>query len=461
MAEVKKSWQDIQQNTFTRWCNDYLGDRGMKINDLKTDLKDGIFLINLLEAISGKSLGRYNKHPKIPFQKGENLNIALAFIKEEGIKLVNIGADDIQSGNMRIILGLIWTLILRYEIKSGSGEEKDASNELLKWIQSKIPEYNIKGFTSDWNDGRAICALVDAIKPGLCPDHKKLDPKNAEANCKKGIDSAWENLAVDKLVLPDEMAHPKVDRLAMMTYLAQFRNIKPADIKKQSEASQTIAHGPGLIEGLAGVQAPFTVEGPPDMKGKLEIKVYGPKDEAKVEVKNNGGGNWSVTYLPTEPGTYKIHVTVDKEHIPGSIFTVQVLKQESLGGEGKIRVFYSTTASAQKSRSDRTALERMLQAKKIHLRPDFEPWHAVDIMDREDREAVFRRAGTRALPIVFIDDEYIGDYDKVVALEEGGKLDSLLNMGKHKLFSEEEHSRRLHGYDISGLKLDDGKGGAQ
>jgi len=59
-----------------------------------------------------------------------------------------------------------------------------------------------------------------------------------------------------------------------------------------------------------------------------------------------------------------------------------VLKQESLGGEGRIRVFYSTTASAQKSRSDRTALERMLQGKKIHLRADFEPWHAVDYGSR-------------------------------------------------------------------------------
>lgn len=50
-----------------------------------------------------------------------------------------------------------------------------------------------------------------------------------------------------------------------------------------------------------------------------------------------------------------------------------------------------------------------MQAKKIHLRPDFEPWIAVDIMDREDREAVFRKAGTRALPIVYIDDKYVGE----------------------------------------------------
>jgi len=251
------------------------------------------------------------------------------------------------------------------------------------------------------------------------------------------------------LVLPEEMTHPKVDRLAMMTYLAQFRNIKPEDLKP-NWANRCRAYGPGLVEGIVGEDAPFTVEMPPECKGKLEIKVEGPKDPAKATVKDNGNGNFAVVYKPTEPGEYKVHVLVDGQHIPGSIFHVTILQQESLGGEGKIRVFYSTTSSSQKSRNDRRALETLLQGKKIHLREDFEPWHAIDIMDKEDREAVFRRAGTKNLPIVFIDDEYIGDYDKLVELEEGAKLDPLLNMKKQKVISEEEHQRRLKGMGFDG-----------
>ncbi len=42
------------------------------------------------------------------------------------------------------------------------------------------------------------------------------------------------------------------------------------------------------------------------------------------------------------------------------------------------------------------------QKKEVHLRPDFEPWIPVDIMEKEDRDAVFKKAGTKALPIVFI-----------------------------------------------------------
>ena len=42
----------------------------------------------------------------------------------------------------------------------------------------------------------------------------------------------------------------------------------------------------------------------------------------------------------------QVSVTLDGEHIPGSVFTVTVLEAISLGGEGKIRVYYSTTNKA-------------------------------------------------------------------------------------------------------------------
>jgi hypothetical protein len=83
--------------------------RGMHINDMKMDFKDGLLLINLMEVISDKKInnGRHNKHPRIISQKMENLNLALDFIKAEGIKLVNVGADDIASGNIRSV-GAPW-----------------------------------------------------------------------------------------------------------------------------------------------------------------------------------------------------------------------------------------------------------------------------------------------------------------------------------------------------------------
>jgi len=71
----------------------------------------------------------------------------------------------------------------------------------------------------------------------------------------------------------------------------------------------------------------------------------------------------------------------------------------------------------------------------------------VDICEKEDRDAIFRKAGTRNLPIVFIDDKYVGDYDALVVLDQNGKLDGLLAMNGVRLVSEAEHLARLKSHD--------------
>jgi len=45
------------------WMNSFLETRGMSVKDLRVDLKDGTVLVNLLEILSGVSVGRYYKNP--------------------------------------------------------------------------------------------------------------------------------------------------------------------------------------------------------------------------------------------------------------------------------------------------------------------------------------------------------------------------------------------------------------
>lgn len=85
-------WKNIQKKTFTRWCNVHLKKQFTEIVDVTTDFNDGIKLILLMEALSQKKVGRYNKKPRIHAQKMENLELAVSFItKTERIRLVNIG----------------------------------------------------------------------------------------------------------------------------------------------------------------------------------------------------------------------------------------------------------------------------------------------------------------------------------------------------------------------------------
>ena len=85
------TWKKIQKNTFTRWCNEHLKCVNKRIGSLETDLADGLRLIALLEVLSQKRCGRFNKRPNFRQMKMENVTVALDFIESERIKLVSIG----------------------------------------------------------------------------------------------------------------------------------------------------------------------------------------------------------------------------------------------------------------------------------------------------------------------------------------------------------------------------------
>lgn len=81
----------------------------------------------------------------------------------------------IVDGNLKLILGLIWTLILHYSIsmpmwdeeeEADDGKQKTPKQRLLGWIQNKLPELPITNFNRDWQTGRALGALVDSCAPG-------------------------------------------------------------------------------------------------------------------------------------------------------------------------------------------------------------------------------------------------------------------------------------------------------
>ena len=178
-------WKRIQENTFTRWVNEHLRQAGTSINDLETDFSNGLKLIALLEVLSGKKMPKHNKQPTFRSQELENVSIALKFLETEGVHLVNIDSTHITDCKLKLIMGLIWTLILHYSISmpmydgpelGGHIEDKTPKQRLLNWMQNKVPGVPINNFTSDWTDGIKVGALVDSVAPGLCPDWEDWDP---------------------------------------------------------------------------------------------------------------------------------------------------------------------------------------------------------------------------------------------------------------------------------------------
>ncbi len=60
--------------------------------------------------------------------------------------------------------------------------ESTPRKTLLRWFQTVLADKSVTNFSSDWNDGRNLAALVDFCKTGLIPDHASLDPSNGLEN---------------------------------------------------------------------------------------------------------------------------------------------------------------------------------------------------------------------------------------------------------------------------------------
>ncbi|KAL0473849.1 alpha-actinin [Neurospora intermedia] len=221
----QQQWITVQQKTFTKWLNTKIEVRGLEVKDLVKDLSDAVMLIHLLECLSGDSLGRYAAKPKLRVQRFENANLALNFIKSRGIQMTNIGAEDIVDGNRKIILGLIWTLILRFTINDINEEGMTAKEGLLLWCQRKTAcydEVDVRDFSGSWNDGLAFCALLDIHRPDLI-DYDALDKSDHRGNMQLAFDIAHAEIGIPKLLDVEDVCDvAKPDERSLMTYIAYW-----------------------------------------------------------------------------------------------------------------------------------------------------------------------------------------------------------------------------------------------
>ncbi|XP_076681202.1 filamin-A-like isoform X2 [Andrena cerasifolii] len=341
-----QQWKLLQQNTFTRWASEKLKAAGKQIADLGCDLSDGLRLIDLIEVLSQKQLPKHNKKPIFRSQKLENVSVALKFLDDEGIRIVNIDSSDIVDGKLKLILGLIWTLILHYSISMPKWEGEDdkqyapPKERLMQWIQSKLPDLLITNFTSQWNDGRAVGALVDAVAPGLCPDWQDWDAKDALQNASEAMGLADDWLNVPQLIKPEEMVAPNVDEMSMMTYLSQYHNAElqsGAPLRSRTNRNRVRVYGTGIEPSgpIAGVPVNFTVKTFSAGKGNVDVIVEEPDgNKIPVDIVFNKDKNlaYTVSYTPQNRGPHRIKILFAGREIPKSPYVVNV---EAQAGDSK------------------------------------------------------------------------------------------------------------------------------
>ncbi|XP_034181532.2 spectrin beta chain, non-erythrocytic 5 kst isoform X1 [Osmia lignaria lignaria] len=240
----------IQKKTFTKWINSFLLKARMEVDDLFTDLADGKKLLKLLEIISGERLAKPN-NGRMRVHKIENVNKSLAFLHTK-VRLESIGAEDIVDGNPRLILGLIWTIILRFQIQeieidvdeeNDSSEKKSAKDALLLWCQRKTngyPSVNIQDFTGSWRSGLGFNALIHAHRPDLVNWSELQQNKNID-NLNYAFDVANSELGIPRLLDAEDVDTARPDEKSIITYVASYYHTF-ARMKNEIKSGKRIAN---------------------------------------------------------------------------------------------------------------------------------------------------------------------------------------------------------------------------
>lgn len=222
--KLDANYDDRQKTVFSRWVANVLKERHIEFDDLMEDFKSGVNLINLYELLSKKTVSHWNKVPTKTIKMLENCNIAVEKFKEDGLNLVNISGNDIhESQNLKLVLGMIWQCILKYNIKDEVDDSEDAPGvspleALLNWCKKRVANYPAaKDFT---NYPISICALVHAFRSDAV-DYDSLDP-NDKADCARNAIEACHAIGCPVYLDPCDL-YENVDDKLLYTQLAALK----------------------------------------------------------------------------------------------------------------------------------------------------------------------------------------------------------------------------------------------
>ncbi|XP_006893204.1 PREDICTED: dystonin isoform X1 [Elephantulus edwardii] len=230
LERYKDERDKVQKKTFTKWINQHLMKVRKHVNDLYEDLRDGHNLISLLEVLSGDTLPR--EKGRMRFHRLQNVQIALDYLKRRQVKLVNIRNDDITDGNPKLTLGLIWTIILHFQISdihvTGESEDMSAKERLLLWTQQATEGYSgirCENFTTCWRDGKLFNAIIHKYRPDLI-DMNTVAVQSNLANLEHAFYVA-EKIGVIRLLDPEDVDVSSPDEKSVITYVSSLYDAFP------------------------------------------------------------------------------------------------------------------------------------------------------------------------------------------------------------------------------------------
>ncbi|XP_053728438.1 dystrophin isoform X6 [Synchiropus splendidus] len=235
--------EDVQKKTFTKWVNSQLAKTAKPpVEDLFSDLCDGRRLLELLEGLVGHDLVRLERG-FTRVHSLNNVNRALQILQKNNVELVNIGAADIVDGNHKLILGLIWSIILHWQVKDvmkdvmAGLQQTNSEKILLSWVRQntrQYPQVNVVNFSSSWNDGLAFNALIHSHRPELFEWSSVEAKTSAIDRLEHAFSKAEQHLGIERLLDPEDVAVPHPDKKSVIMYVTSLFQVLPQSVSMEA-----------------------------------------------------------------------------------------------------------------------------------------------------------------------------------------------------------------------------------
>uniref|UniRef100_A0A8C0KBI7 Utrophin n=1 Tax=Canis lupus dingo TaxID=286419 RepID=A0A8C0KBI7_CANLU len=209
---------------------------GNKIKKLCCYLKDGRKLLDLLEGLTGTSLPKERGSTRV--HALNNVNRVLQVLHQNNVDLVNIGGTDIVDGNHKLTLGLLWSIILHWQVKDvmkdvmSDLQQTNSEKILLSWVRQSTRPYsqvNVLNFTTSWTDGLAFNAVLHRHKPDLFSWDRVVKMSPIE-RLEHAFSKAQTYLGIEKLLDPEDVAVQLPDKKSIIMYLTSLFEVLPQQV---------------------------------------------------------------------------------------------------------------------------------------------------------------------------------------------------------------------------------------
>jgi actinin alpha len=255
---------EIQAKVFSRWCSKQLERVGVTVEDVRTDLSDGVKLLTLLEAVGGAPIPtpwhRSVQGAGVRFRALENARIAITHVRDVlKVRLVGIQPEHIVDCNAKMTLGLVWSIVHKCVADkafpgAGAAAAGTSRDALLEWVREQTAGYcgvDVGDFARSWADGLAFCTLLHKFRPDEL-DFAPLSAGDAKGNVGCAFDG-FRRIGAPVYLDVGDVAGCVPDEKSVWTQVAELQHFFTADgvlRAYENDARATLAAIEAAVERL-------------------------------------------------------------------------------------------------------------------------------------------------------------------------------------------------------------------